>query len=159
MNDKDLFIERLAEGHNAEFLIATVFLASNYRVQVVNSGSYRDLLIDDYWVEIKNEDRYARVDGNICVELFQGNPSKPSGISISESHLWIHKLDGMAAIYRTQKMRCFMKQNQHEVINFAGADNGNRGVIIPIMDLVENNWFAHCKISELPVKMDAIYGR
>ena len=93
-------------------------------------------------IEVKCEDHYK--DGqNICIELFQGRPSRPSGISTSESTVCIHTLGPRIVLYRTQHMRLFLKENDSrwELIAFNRSTNHNKGVIYPISDAAGHWWF------------------
>ena len=102
-------------------------------------------------IEVKCEDRYA-ASGNICIELYQGKAQRrASGISVSESTAFVHTLGDNAAVYRTQEMRLFLKSAAGlHVALFAGSDNGNEGIILPITSVRGESWFAVCLLDDLP---------
>lgn len=142
------FHEALPVGHDGETRIATALLAAGSQVQHMGDGSAFDLTATVYFghperIEVKNED--AKQDtGNICIEMMQGVPPEPkrySGLSISESTVFIHTLGPRLVAYRTQPMRLFLRSV------FAGekmqdfGDHGNQGYVKPIACFQGNWWF------------------
>lgn len=122
-----------------------------------NPKPERDLILSPLgvpqWVEIKNEDNYAH-SRNICIERVQ-NQKDPrfSGILTSESQVCIHTLGAQVALYRTQYMRIHiaseLRSKRLKEDYFRGADNGNRGLVIPYMSLLSHTWFDLRPFSEL----------
>lgn len=159
-HDTTGFDKSLAFGHEAEYRVARAFWNKGFLAFAVNEDQRFDICVFKdslpYLVEIKCEDKYAHT-GNICIEMFQGRmETYPSGIAISESTVIIHAFCESALIYRTQPMRLWLRQEamakRITLDDFRAADNGNKGYIIPITQIIYNNpsWAEYCHIEELP---------
>lgn len=111
-----------------------------------------------YVIEVKNEDKYAD-SKNLCIELYQGKPRKPSGLAICESQICIHTFLRNVAIYRVQFMRLFIARNKKSLIikDFANADNFNGGLIHPKRGFIKFPWFEYCEIGDMPESEIFIY--
>jgi hypothetical protein len=144
----ELWDERLLEGKTAERLVTMMLVNAGWWVLGANDTSAYDFATYNssrlFLVELKDETKYAG-SGRLCIELLQGKPDRPSGISLSESSICIHVLGEKCALYKTQRMRLFLKAASagrvYEVIPFKGADNFNKGVLIPIADVQGQPWF------------------
>ena len=141
---KDSYIQ----GEKKENVIASTFLNKRWMVKLAPKGSRYDLIIDkdDFHelVEIKNEDKQKF--RNICIEVHQRLNHKPSGISISDSTIFIHTFGNQIILYDTQEMKWFLKNNQMDLSiyfqeKFNKADNENGGYILPINLFLNKDWF------------------
>ncbi len=105
-------------------------------------------------VEVKNEDNYAESTNNICVECYQGNPRKVSGILATESTVVIHTLGKLVVLYRSMHMRNFINAeldgNRIQLRRF--GDNSNQGVILDRYRMSERypSWFHLMNFEDLP---------
>jgi hypothetical protein len=139
------FHESLALGQRAEDRIATTLYGAGWAVQRHNRDARCDLQV---WiaygraelVECKDESRYAG-SARIAVELWQGEPSRPSGLSTSEATVWVHVLGDVVALYRTAPMRLWVRTCRLPVDVFRGSDNAARGVLVPMERLRDGRWF------------------
>lgn len=126
-------------GQSAEFRVAVELLHAGWQVQFKGAMSVRDLGVWTPYgpeaVEVKREDNKAHT-GNICIECYQGRTvRRPSGIKVSESSVFIHTLGDRCALYRTQPMRCWLQDHVKELDFRDFGDNGNRGIILPLVRL------------------------
>ena len=60
-------------------------------------------------VEVKCEDRYKRT-GNICIEVSQGKPPRPSGIMVSHADICIHTRDDECVLYDRRSMKTIVEE-------------------------------------------------
>ena len=142
-------------GKKGEEEVFWIFKMSGRNVMMANDGSYKDIIVDDFLVEIKNEIKHSHT-GNLCIETYQGKtkPKRKSGINITRSDFWIHLFNRMVAIYKTLPMKNWLNAN-HDFYMDIGyykefGDNGNEGYIIPIRHLKDKNiWFGYCNKNEL----------
>jgi hypothetical protein len=153
MTEYDDFSTALAEsGRPAEARIAGAFFAAGVPVHWIDKGSKGDIevFVDGWWqtIEVKNEDNYAS-SPNICIEIFQGKRDRsPSGISVSESHVYVHTMGDVVICFRTQQMRLFVKSGPYELKSF--GDNGNEGFLVPINDIADEPWCEKTATDDLP---------
>ncbi len=150
------FQKQNKKGASAELKLQWSYLKAGCLVEPDNCDGRRDFNIRINgrmeMIEVKNEDNY-KDSGNLCIELYQGKDKKrPSGLAISESTIFVHTLGDQVALYRTQYMRLWLRDNKrnYPLINFNQADNGNGGYIIPITDLNNLAWFDICKFKQVP---------
>ncbi len=150
------FEKALAGGQTKEFVIALIFFLAGCPIEWDNIDSRQDIITRvngrHERIEVKDEDNYAN-SGNICIERYQGiNQKKYSGLSISESTVFIHTLDKKAVLYRTQSMRVWLGSNKEKLKlkNFPNADNGNCGYITPISYFNSRRWFDLCGLNDIP---------
>jgi hypothetical protein len=141
-------------GDEAEIAVASVFFEAGWFVKRNLVYGRRDLAVQSprgiQLVEVKNETAFTE-SGNLCIELLQGRPARPSGLAISESTICIHVLGEVCALYRTQPMRLWLKERNAIARPFGKSDNGNQGVIVRIGELVDHAWFDQKRISDLPL--------
>lgn len=147
-------LDTTKQGVKAESEIAWIFFLAGHQVSKGQKDCTRDLQVTiqgaSYWIEIKNEDNQAHT-GNLCIELWQGSPQRPSGILTSESTVIIHTLRSMVALYRTQHMRNYIIFELGETgRGFGKSDNNNAGVIVPIDEVRAYRWFDYCRKKDLP---------
>ena len=151
---KDSFEHDLKTGHEKEKEILNIFRNEGWVGSLLNTGAYGDLwVIKDkipYVIQVKNEDKYSD-SPNICIEIYQGSPQKPSGISICESQICIHTFGNNIVIYRIQYMRLFISanQNKYKIINYFKSDNNNKGILLPKKDLINFYWFDYCNFENI----------
>lgn len=70
-----------------------VALRSLYDIITTSNKSIRDTTgLDVFYTEVKY-DLYAMKSGNIAIEIWNPKSNKPSGLTISESHLWCQITD------------------------------------------------------------------
>ena len=140
--EQELLFGQQAEGRVRDLLQYAGAFVSKYGntnkndFQVVfNNQTHR--------VEIKNEDRYAS-SGNICAEVLQGIPQKPSGVMVSEASLIVHTLADRCAIYRRSPFCAWLRdeyRNKRIKLKSFG-DNHNQGFIVPVNSLLQyTDWF------------------
>lgn len=148
------FDESVRKAQDAERRVFEPFLRAGCWVRWGSNDARRDFeaIVQgaSYRIEVKDEDNQAHT-GNVCIETYQGNPRKPSGILTSESNLYVHVLGDWVAAYRTQSMRvhlgtCYRGKER----DFGKADNFNGGFIVPIEGLEEYPWFDRCFLGTLP---------
>lgn len=92
-------------------------------------------------IEVK-ADRACRKTKNIFIEYAQsdgGGGSKPSGIAITTAKFWVIEFydDSFLLVPTESLKRCvrdYWKDNPRARRN--GGDNGNKGVLIPLTELV-----------------------
>ena len=145
-------------GDKGEEEVYWIMKMSSRDVKKSNNDSYKDLTVDGYLCEIKNEINHSNT-GNICIETKQwevrGKPGvkKDSGINKTRSSFWIHLFNRMVAIYKTLPMKNWLNANHDFYVNIGNyiefGDNGNEGYIIPIRHLKGNVWFGYCNKNEL----------
>jgi len=140
------FDQSLPDGHGGERRVIDALVASGAQVQHLDCRSAFDFTATIHFghperFEVKREDNYAD-SGNLCLEVLQGRREpKASGISVSESTVCVHTLGEKLAVYRTQPMRLFLKANEGRWPLRPFGDNGNRGYVVPITDLLAHPWF------------------
>lgn len=149
----------LGIGREKEIDVLNIFRNDGWIGGLINYPEYK--AYGDLWVikdkipfviQVKNEDNYVN-SPYIWIEVFQGNPKKPSGISICEGQICIHTFMDDAAIYRTQYMRLFLSKNRdkYPVRLALGSDNDNKGQKVPIKDLIGERWFDYCLFEKIPI--------
>jgi len=152
---KENFENDLKIGHEKEEEILRIFWYEGWVGGILDTRAYGDLWIMKnkipYVIQVKNEDKYSG-SPNICIEIYQGIPQKPSGISICESQVCIHTFENNSVIYRIQYMRLFISANQekYKIISYFKSDNNNKGILLPIKDLINFWWFDVCPIKKIP---------
>lgn len=134
-----------AQGVQTEDALREYFEANGWRVSNNHNTSSYDFAVNTgqfiALVEVKDESNYQG-SPNILLELTQGNPPKPSGLSVSESTIMLHYFREYAVLYRTQSMRLHLKGAgvSYQVERFGRSDNNNRGIKLPI-DSLDVPWF------------------
>jgi len=134
-----------AQGVRTEDALREYFESKGWRVSGNHNTSAYDFAVNTgefiALVEVKDESNYQG-SPNILLELTQGNPPKPSGLSVSESTIMLHYFREYAVLYRTQSMRLHLKQLQkvYQVERFGRSDNNNQGIKLPI-DSLDAPWF------------------
>ncbi len=90
---KEIFENDLIIGHEKEKEILSIFRHEEWIGDMLDTRAYGDLWVMKnkipYVIQVKNEDKYSN-SPKICIEIYQGTPQKPSGISICESQICIH---------------------------------------------------------------------
>lgn len=151
-----LWEQRLEEGVKAEALVAMTLTKAGWWVLTGNKTSAYDFAAFNharlFLVELKDESRYEG-SKNLCIETRQGAPGKASGISTSESSICVHVFGESCALYKTQRMRLFLKVSSaaglYRQKPFKGADNSNVGILLPIEDVVREPWFDFTALTKL----------
>lgn len=147
MNDKDFEFD-YHYGDKAEDLVARA-LQTKFYVSRRDYGKSHDISVvgENFngYVEVKCED--AQDTGNLCVEMFQGNPPSPSGISASNAAVWVHTFKDKAVVYLAQQMRLHIKRRQCRLIEM--GDNRNLCALIPIVSVSSEWWAEQLKIQRL----------
>ena len=152
---KENFENSLEIGRKKEKEILNIFRNEGWLGDLLDTGAYGDLWVMKnkipYIIQVKNEDKYSD-SLNICIEIYQGEPKRPSGISICEGQICIHTFGNNIVIYRTQYMRLFISanQDQYRVIDYFKSDNNNKGILLPRKDLINFWWFDICPIKKIP---------
>lgn len=130
---------QLSKGLKSEARVIEIISDAGFKITHRGANHRHDVCVVApsglvFRVEVKNEDAYAD-SGNILVELRQGSPPKPSGLSSSESTICVHTLGDAAALYRSQEMRIYLsasliaKNVSYSNLGvFGKSDNNNRGV-------------------------------
>ena len=153
--NKENFERDFKIGYKKEKEILYIFTNEMWIGNILDTGAYGDLWVIKnkipYVIQIKNEDNFSD-SLNICIEIFQGISKKPSGISICESQICIHTMGEYSILYRTQYMRLFISKNRekYKIKNYSKSDNKNKGLLIPIKDLIEYWWFDKCLTENIP---------
>ena len=120
---RESFEASLKFGQKKEKEILDIFRNKGWIGDLLNHKGYGDLWVMKdripYVIQVKNEDNYLN-SPNVLIEIYQGNPKKPSGISICEGQICIHTFGDDSAIYRTQHMRLFISENRekYKIINY-----------------------------------------
>jgi hypothetical protein len=149
------FEQLKAVGKVAERAVAEAFLDAGWWVQLRHHGARRDLAVmlgsRVELLEVKNEEKHAHT-GNICVEIFQGEPPQVSGVMTSESTIYIHYFGDSCLVMRTQLFRLFLDTyfRQRGMIQFKGADNRNGGVTVPRRLLKDQSWAVETATKDIP---------
>jgi hypothetical protein len=130
-------------GQSAERRVADALFAAGWFLQRRSARHKRDIAAISQrgieLIEVKNEDSYANRSRNICIELQQGQPRRPSGILTSESTVTVHTFGEDCLVYRTQPMRLYIwEMPGPRYMDF--GDNNNCGLILPRQDLVVQSW-------------------
>lgn len=120
---------------------------------LINARAFGDLWVIKnhipFLIEVKNEDRYSE-SPNVCIEIYQGQNRKPSGLSICESTVVIHTFGAEAYLYRTQWMRLYVRNLKSSIGRFAASDNHNLGILIE-KQMLRDLWFCDRQIiNEIP---------
>lgn len=142
-------------GHEKEKEILNIFRNEGWIGSLIDCKAYGDLWVMKdkipYVIQVKNEDEYSG-GPNICIEIYQGVPKTPSGISICESQVCIHTLENNSVLYRTQYMRLFISANRekYKIIDYFKSDNDNKGLLMPQKDLIGKWWFDICPTENIP---------
>lgn len=150
----DKFEQDLEIGFEKEKEILNIFRNKGWVGGLLDAGAYGDLWIMKnkipYILQIKNEDNYSD-SPNIIIEIYQGISKKPSGISVCEGQICIHTMGNNSVMYRTQYMRLFISENikKYKVESFRMADNNNKGLRMPIKDLIDYWWFDKCLTKDI----------
>jgi hypothetical protein len=76
---------------------------------------------EEFAVEIKN-DIYAAKSGNVAIEYFNPKTNKPSGITITKSHIWCHIINGEALIVLTDSLKEFISTAKPKRIVYKAGD-------------------------------------
>lgn len=78
-------------------------------------------------------DQKVRVTGNLFIEFQQGEPSKDSGIAVSEADFWaIEYADECWLVIRRSHLREIARRAYEKGLIKRGGDNHNIGVLIPV---------------------------
>lgn len=157
MGTAALFESRAAEGRDAESRVLDVFVKAGWRVQWRMYRSRKDLEVGmpngTEFIEVKNEDKYAH-SGNICVEIYQGNPSRFAGMLDSEATVCVHTLRDECIAYRRNQMvkEILLRYDSGEWVPqlFRGADNHNGGFILSKAQLLAFSWVDRLPLVQLP---------
>jgi len=138
-----------AQGVRTEDALREYFESKGWRVSGNHNTSAYDFAVNTgkfiALVEVKDESNYQG-SPNITLETKQGNPPKPSGLSVSESTIMLHYFREYAVLYRTQSMRLHLTQiwkvdsKKYKQEPFGRSDNNNWGVLFPI-DSLDAPWF------------------
>jgi len=142
-------------GHEKEEEILNIFRNEGWIGSLIDYKAYGDLWVMKdkipYVIQVKNENKYS-ASPNICIEIYQGIPKRPSGISICEGQVCIHTLGNNSVVYRTQYMRLFISENRekYKIIDYFESDNDNKGVLMPKKDLIGIWWFDICPTKNIP---------
>lgn len=147
------FHETITAGEATEKRVADAFRQGGCEVHHDGDGGRRDLwIIKDglpYWVEVKDETNQRTK--NLCIEFGQSEPMKPSGMSVSESQIWVHVFVADCVIYRMRPMLTFVRQRvatgqyREEIY----GDNKNRNVIVPRLDFDHYPWAESCAMADI----------
>jgi len=150
--NRESFENDLIIGQKKEEEILNIFRNEGWLGDLLDTRAYGDLWVIKnkipYVIQIKNEDKYSN-SPNICIEIYQGSPQKPSGISICESQICIHSFINNVAIYRVQYMRLHISAHEYPIINYFKSDNKNKGILILKKDLIKYWWFDSCNIENI----------
>lgn len=138
-----LWTERLEQGESVEAALRAHFAFAGWHVFGGPHTAAYDFAAHNgrqwFLVEVKDEGKQATT-GNLCIEVWQGPDRDPSGISTSESNVTIHHLGATIVLYRTQRMRLYLRSQKLRVHTFRGADHDNRGVLVPISAVARESW-------------------
>lgn len=140
------FEQLKAVGKVGESAVADAFYEAGWWVHLRSQGSRRDLAVmlgeRTELIEVKNETRFAD-SGNVCIELAQGYPLRLSGVFTSESTIYVHYFGDISLVFRTRFFLLDFNEyiRNHGWKEFPGADNGNRGLIVP-RRAFEGFWWA-----------------
>ena len=143
-------------GYKDQDAIMQVFLKAGRGIKRADQDGWRDFILDakgeTFKIEIKTE-RYIH-SGNICIETFQGNTRRPSGLSLTGADIWIHKLGSSCALYQVPEMKMWLDSDAsiYKIKSslFNKADGGCGGYIIPIRYLSDLKWFDFVDTYHLP---------
>ena len=147
------FNEAVVSGEEAERRVASAFRECGCEVHHDGDGARRDMwIVKDglpYWVEVKDEAKQA--PKNLCIEFGQGEPMRPSGMSASESQIWIHLFTEDCVIYRMRPMLSFVRERvaTGRYCEKMYGDNKNRSVIVPRLDFDHYRWAEVCQLADI----------
>ena len=147
MTRREAFQSQNAFGQEGQNVVMLSLLKGGCSVQKADADNWRDMVANiggqTFRLEIKNEDRHQHT-GNIAIETFQGRNKKPSGLSITSSDVWIHKIGAMCVAYRVPDMKTWLYECASifklSPKPFAGADGGCGGYVVPIRFLDNRSW-------------------
>jgi len=154
------------QGRRTELSLLRAIELFGWQAKDRSGGKQIDLLVTFpylFGIEIKDEDNFAD-SGNICIETFQGEPRRPSGLMISATQFFVHTLGAMSIVYSTPHMqRCVAGAIEAGRLTervFANADNHNGGVIVKRSKLTwRSRWVDECPRNLVVGAMDSLITR
>ena len=129
----------LQTGSEGEKAVSELLQRAGIVVQKGKRASkYLDLIaqIQDktFTLEVKN-DKYAAKSGNIAIETYNPKSKKNSGISVTQSDIWVHIACGQIWIANTRVLKTFLSTYQPTKIVEVGGD-GNATLYLYRMDFI-----------------------
>ncbi len=158
MTTNEAFHTQKKIGDVAERTVQGIYRANGYMIIGADVRARWDFAVFKASVaamlEVKNEEAYAS-SGRICIELFQGEDRRVSGMLLSESTFCIHYLGKVSVIIRTQPFRLWLDSVRTKLNfrPFGKADNGNGGYLLPRKRLPESDWGLEVPTDQLPMAM------
>jgi hypothetical protein len=149
------FEQLKAVGKVAERAVAEAFLDAGWWVQLRHHGARRDLAVmlgsRVELLEVKNEEKHAHT-GNICVEIFQGEPPQVSGVMTSESTIYIHYFGDSCLVMRTQLFRLFLDTyfRQRGMIQFREPTTAMAASPFRVVFSKTNSWAVETATKDIP---------
>jgi len=137
------FHRDIKDGVAAEEIVLEIIQAEfpkSYRV--VGKESRWDLIVvneqgEESTVEVKN-DLMAPKTGNIAIETRRKNGTL-TGINITESEFWFHKVADSFYVFTPKKMREFISSKSFREV--WGGDSWNTAMcLVPIKELEQQEW-------------------
>lgn len=150
-----------AVGKSAEVRIGVLFLQQKWKVWFPDVRTRWDVSVEKEGVcesiEIKNEENYA-TSGNVCVEIAQGDPLKPSGVVASESSFFVHYFGDVSLVLRTRSFQLFLDsiRRTERLVRFAGADNNNCGYVLARSRFVGQPWAREVESKQIPAAVSTL---
>ena len=147
----------IENGHNSITKIQEYFDKNKLDERMFNNNSNFDIdlkfgqvyertlaaILQNEKIEVKTERDKWKTTGNIAIELFNHNKSKPSGLSITKADYWatilVHnfKLYGIHILpvdYLKRRTKEIVKSGKGKIVN-GGDFNASEMALIPIKEI------------------------
>lgn len=132
------FKEQLEFGQAGEYRVREALCAAGAFVSKFHNTNSNDFQLhynnQTHRVEVKCEDR-MRHTGNICIEVMQGRPSKPSGLAVSEASVCVHTFGDDVALFRRAKMIAHIRESLVGTSKYdlrVVGDNYNKAILMSL---------------------------
>jgi hypothetical protein len=145
------FLKDLNTGSKGEALVQAVLAKADIDSEAGGRNAAFDLKHTKpitFMSEIKF-DLYAARSGNIAIEFYNPKQGKPSGIGVTQAHLWFHVITKPMSIWVTSvcKLKKYMEENKPHRVVECGGDN-NASIYLYKQDVIFNAIFH--RIDECP---------
>ena len=147
------FAHDLIAGNRAEEVVAEA-LRGRASVLLGFNDDWRGdfaMLMDGWPYVFEVKDESNQDTGNVCIETWQGDPPRWSGIHMTHAQVQVHLLPrGKAVAFEVVSMRQYIAEMRLASYPLSGADNNALGVLVPVADIAKHvHWCAHCDLERL----------
>jgi hypothetical protein len=138
----------LAKGKEGEVRVATYFESLGIITELNPSKKRAELSKWDmkstwgkleFTSEVKN-DLYAARTGNIAIEVYNPKSDKPSGVYITEAHIWCHITHGKLYFTSVAKLREYIESIK-PLKTIERAGDGNAKILLYKVDSIMPDLF------------------